>query len=507
MIGLLRAYVRHLVAFLFGVYNVKNYGAIGDGVTDDTAAFQAALTAAPAGATVYVPPGTYLVNALTRTSSAFIRGASQAASIVTRGSAVRLLTFSGVDTEVTLRGLTFDGATYAQIGVETNTVKLFDAENCAFIRNGTPGYAAGHTGSFDGVRLYKTTTANITSCELTDNERDGFYGQAVSYLTVTGSNLSNNGRYGAANQQATDNSAGPLSVTYSGNRMDGCGAGGLHTENGAALTPAVASWAGNIVTNCGNDDWGYGSGLILGTNAYGSVVGNTVREFATTTAAAYNHGIAIGAVGGNVVVSANNVDGTGADGINLNSPGHPVTVSGNNVNAAGAVGVHTYAATDSIVVANTITAAQHEGIYIEVSARVVTSDNKVYGCSLAGSGTYSGLNNRTGIAWTANGNDIEGANHHYGVEASTAAYQPVEMVGNHIYTFVTAATSFASTTTGVSVVNGHRIAYGAAAPTAGTWAQGDAVYNTAPAAAGTVGWVCVTAGTPGTWKAFGTIAA
>lgn len=45
-----------------------------------------------------------------------------------------------------------------------------------------------------------------------------------------------------------------------------------------------------------------------------------------------------------------------------------------------------------------------------------------------------------------------------------------------------------------------------AAPTAGTWARGDWVKNSAPSAGGTFGWVCVTAGTPGTWKAFGTIA-
>ena len=37
------------------------------------------------------------------------------------------------------------------------------------------------------------------------------------------------------------------------------------------------------------------------------------------------------------------------------------------------------------------------------------------------------------------------------------------------------------------------------------WAKGDIVYNTGAAAGGKVGWVCVTAGTPGTWKAFGAI--
>lgn len=46
---------------------------------------------------------------------------------------------------------------------------------------------------------------------------------------------------------------------------------------------------------------------------------------------------------------------------------------------------------------------------------------------------------------------------------------------------------------------------GSAAPTVGTWAVGDKVYNTAPAAGGKLGWVCTTAGSPGTWKAFGAI--
>jgi hypothetical protein len=49
--------------------------------------------------------------------------------------------------------------------------------------------------------------------------------------------------------------------------------------------------------------------------------------------------------------------------------------------------------------------------------------------------------------------------------------------------------------------------YGLAAPSAGTWRRGDIVWNYSPAASGTVGWICVTAGSPGTWKTWGTIAA
>ena len=47
----------------------------------------------------------------------------------------------------------------------------------------------------------------------------------------------------------------------------------------------------------------------------------------------------------------------------------------------------------------------------------------------------------------------------------------------------------------------------AAAPTTGTWKQGSIVYDSGAAAEGTIGWVCTTAGTPGTWKTFGVITA
>lgn len=47
--------------------------------------------------------------------------------------------------------------------------------------------------------------------------------------------------------------------------------------------------------------------------------------------------------------------------------------------------------------------------------------------------------------------------------------------------------------------------YGTAAPASGTYKRGDKVWNSAPSAAGYIGWVCVSAGTPGTWKGFGVI--
>ena len=54
---------------------------------------------------------------------------------------------------------------------------------------------------------------------------------------------------------------------------------------------------------------------------------------------------------------------------------------------------------------------------------------------------------------------------------------------------------------------GGKIMAGAAAPAIGTWAIGDMVINRTPTAGAPSGWVCVTAGTPGTWKAMANISA
>ena len=60
-------------------------------------------------------------------------------------------------------------------------------------------------------------------------------------------------------------------------------------------------------------------------------------------------------------------------------------------------------------------------------------------------------------------------------------------------------------TSGPIKFDGRKMENGAAAPTAGTYAVGDIVWNINPTPTGYVGWVCVRDGTPGIWKAFGAI--
>lgn len=74
------------------VFNVKAYGAVGDGVTDDTAAIQAALNAAGSaggGGTnargiVFIPAGVYMVSTLNLVERVVIRGAGKLASEISQ---------------------------------------------------------------------------------------------------------------------------------------------------------------------------------------------------------------------------------------------------------------------------------------------------------------------------------------------------------------------------------------------------------------------------------------
>lgn len=59
--------------------------------------------------------------------------------------------------------------------------------------------------------------------------------------------------------------------------------------------------------------------------------------------------------------------------------------------------------------------------------------------------------------------------------------------------------------TALKISTGAAQTVGVAAPVAGAHVLGEIVWNTSPTSGGFIGWVCTSAGTPGTWKTFGVI--
>lgn len=58
---------------------------------------------------------------------------------------------------------------------------------------------------------------------------------------------------------------------------------------------------------------------------------------------------------------------------------------------------------------------------------------------------------------------------------------------------------------GLTMGEFHYQSVASAIPTTGVWDKGNIIWNSNPTTGSTIGWVCVTSGTPGIWKTFGSI--
>ncbi len=76
---------------------------------------------------------------------------------------------------------------------------------------------------------------------------------------------------------------------------------------------------------------------------------------------------------------------------------------------------------------------------------------------------------------------------------------------NHVTWKCVGVCSYAAEDGAAEWNDGRRNRRGTGAPTAGAWSVGDKVWDNAPISGGTMGWVCTTAGTPGTWKTYGAV--
>jgi Pectate lyase superfamily protein len=109
-------------------YNVKAYGAVGNGVADDTAAIQSAINASNGGAVVF-PPGTYAISAtLTLPSNTVLQGPG---SITVLSSIVNMLSAPSVS------GVVINGLTLNTNSLVTSNVVNFNTSTYCSVRNCT----------------------------------------------------------------------------------------------------------------------------------------------------------------------------------------------------------------------------------------------------------------------------------------------------------------------------------------------------------------------------------
>lgn len=167
-------------------FNVKFYGATGDGSTDDTTAIQAAIDAAntAGGGTVFFPEGTYISTLLTMYSNVHLAGVGPTATTIKLKNSTNTALIQGYDftalsagdttggiSDFSIRDMTLDGnkanngTTGYGIRVYGYRYVLRDLHIKDFFTNGIYSQWASAASEnmearLDNVRVYSSTTAN-----------------------------------------------------------------------------------------------------------------------------------------------------------------------------------------------------------------------------------------------------------------------------------------------------------------------------------------------------------
>ena len=173
--------------------SVKDFGAVGDGITDDTAAIQAALNYEPvtsSGQVIIVPAGTYKFSKLTfKHNNTVLRGEGQRSTYLV-STAVDGSIIANDDQDTTLYYCGIEGMQISSPSVTpTSNVKIIDWRSMQFgiikdmwiYGNNTVGL----TGIYMGVATYG-------SQECTYNAIDNIYIGAVSYGVIVSDGANTN---------------------------------------------------------------------------------------------------------------------------------------------------------------------------------------------------------------------------------------------------------------------------------------------------------------------------
>lgn len=477
--------------------NVRDYGAVGDGVTNDTTAIQAAINV---GGGIYFPAGTYMANDITASLPVYIYGPG--ATLKRRNnqlSSTFILSIAGNGSSI--QGLSFDG----------------NAAN-----------NSGHTGRHEGLRIVAN---NVTVLDSDSSNTPSGGTQVANCFYVTGNSAtlenvsSSNAGYAAIRidgDGATINNARVTDFTEKGIVFDGTigvSAKSLIISN-SRITSSSTDVNGQacILTDSGSSLTEQLRSLFI-TNVYcelsGNITGSNVVKVVNTKYC--------------VIDNFNFVQaGTNHVSFRAQERVEYLTLSNGRMDYEFNLDSWDYRqiTLQNVTVGkedkSLTSASPLSGLYAR--QQILLTDVSVYGATTGSVRIedWVGQVDSDGVALTEPNVTINGfvqdANSatvpvFFLAMASTAITPGSIVVGDVIV--VTGYTNALQTITGSSTTERliqrnpgntfSREFLSASAPAANTWKLSDRVYNTQSTLVGFAGWICTAAGAPGTWQVFGQI--
>lgn len=563
--------VTNVEAKLAQTVSVEDFGAVGDGIVDDTDAIQNAINAlATDGGILYFGPKTYLVEqtggnfALEIKSKIKFQGVSGATTILLGNAATDCGIFgsNSAINNIYFDGITFDGNNGSvaanTFGFKVPNIATFVVTNCTFQGLNKDGILAGETtlaqnvvvdncifnadgSTGNGVRVYHNEGLTINSCRffqyiaspIDTNPTSG--SNVQTYAIITNNYLEND----SLNWLPGYSSISLLvdRVLCEGNTVIGGGYIVVHDYAGSGQTTRDYRIIGNTIL----DTVSLGIAVNQGENSDIVISGNNIKGCLSSGIQIVNPNAPPYTTTNPVIISNNIIEDTNTNTVytNTNQPAcillqqaNNVLITGNQCIAPRFAGIWVAGSSDVVIEGNYIvdqkgyaasnfTTFNGGGIVVSPGGgsytvsvnNVMINGNFVYNFLTTLSGSPSANVRVGGISvfsdatptYTVSNITITNnlVNQGYGIGIQTYTLESVYINGNYITNTVG---TLVDTSSVYRLSNGQIGAY-SAAPTTGTWERGSVVYNSAPSAGGTVGWVCVTAGTPGTWKTFGSIAA
>jgi len=445
--------------------SVLDFGAVGDGTTDDYSAFVAAITALPTtGGTLYIPATTankyYLSNTLTINKQVRIFGQlpSSSSTVFNTGTVLEFAADKN--------GIIFNA--YNSSSGSTPAANYASLYHVAVVsRGGTAGLSNGGTGAnVDGI-LIRAPGVRIENVWAYYWHRNGV---RIRAAVGGGGDLEGNANLWYLNDV----------------KCQLCGSDGVFVD-GADSNAGVG-----IKVDCSNNlGWGIYDSSFLGNTWVGCHTdNNTLGPYKTDDANASS--VFLGCYAE-----------TGLS--EMVSP--TIFIGGNAAATARQSAASTGTAWNGAVSSRNPIRYQNDKGAVQIQGAVGQNDSAMAAFTF-GASTESALLD----AWKL---VFDNTNSAWKLQSGNSAYfEPIRYINSSATLYTTKGLTGPVLQNGYGVRNVGDTAgtakvrlLGTAAPTTGTYEVGDILYNSAPTAGGTIGWVCTTAGTPGTWKTFGAISA
>jgi parallel beta-helix repeat protein len=338
-------------------YNVKDYGALGDGSTDDSSAIQSAITAAQAdhNGIVFFPQGTYIIGTTPNITSSVMVLGSGLSSILKAKSSTNVNCLQITQTSyVIIKDLQIDGQASTQSGGISYIARI-------------------------GIYINNCDDVRVENCYVHDTYGSGILADDTTNLVITNNRVHNSkDNLIFLRPWSAGTNAGCNGAVISNNSVDGSSYYGiccLHSDNISIL--------GNTAFGNGLLDNSQGTGIDLESCRYCTITGNLTHDNHGGILCRYEDEGTPSQRNSYITITGNTcfndaINGThGESGIGISDSDY-VVVSGNNV-ANQTIGISNYQTNNVLLEGNIIDNTSSFGIaaFDSASTRLEMVDNKI----------------------------------------------------------------------------------------------------------------------------------